>query len=119
MQFIICDDVVEPAVADAIERDLASPRFPWYYYANVNYGSRPPEGTPGQFRTDARFEDSFGFSSLLFPGSEPNSPQLEHPRKVFESFVRRYGLTATQMIRIKANLLVRSAPFHRYIETGP
>lgn len=110
MSVIVCDDFIEPAVADAIERDLSSPQFPWYYYANVNYGQlKRPENLPGQFGPDPRFEDSFGFSCLLFPGSEPNAPQLEHPRRVFETFVKRQGLTPTQMIRIKANLLVRSA----------
>ncbi|HEY1381373.1 MAG TPA: hypothetical protein VGF55_31520 [Gemmataceae bacterium] len=109
MRFIVCDDVVEPAVADAIEADLASPRFPWFFYANVNRGRRPPADTPGVFGADERFEDSFGFSSLLFPGNEPNSPWLRHPKAVFEGFAKRHGLTPTQMIRIKANLLVRSA----------
>ena len=70
MQFVVCDDVVEPAVADAIEREMASARFPWFFYANVNYRERPPEQMPGVFGGDARFEDSFGFSSLLFPGHE-------------------------------------------------
>lgn len=109
MRFIVCDDVVEPAVADAIEQAMASPRFPWFFYENVNFGRRPPEERPRTFSNDPRFEDSFGFSSLLFPGNEPNSPWLEHPRKVFESFAIRHGLAPTQMIRIKANLLVRSA----------
>jgi hypothetical protein len=109
MKIIVCDDVVEPAVADAIEREMSSPRFPWFFYANVNYGGKPPEDLPGKFQTDARFEDSFGFSSLLFPGNEPNSPWLAHPRQVFENFVKRNGLKPSQMIRIKANLLVRSA----------
>jgi hypothetical protein len=109
MRFIVCDDVVEPAIADAIEQDMSSPRFPWFFYANVNFGSRPPADRPGAFQTDARFEASFGFSSLLFPGNEPISPWLEYPKRVFEGFAKRHGLKPTQMLRIKANLLVRSA----------
>ena len=68
MQFIVCDDLVPPTVADAIEESMASHRFPWFFYANVNYGTKPPADRPVNFRGDTRFEDSFGFSSLLFPG---------------------------------------------------
>jgi hypothetical protein len=110
MQIITCDDLVPPSVADAIEREMASPRFPWFYYANVNYGDTPPTDRPGAYpQDDPRFEDSFGFSSLLFPGFEPTSPWLEHPKIVFEAFTKRHGLAPKQMVRIKANLLVRSA----------
>jgi hypothetical protein len=109
MQFIVCDDLVSPEAADAIERMMASPGFPWFYYANVNYGDKPPADRPGAYGADPRFEDSFGFSSLLFPGYEANSPWLEHPKLIFETFVKRHGLSPTQMVRIKANLLVRSA----------
>jgi hypothetical protein len=110
MEFVVCDDFIEPATADAFERLLASPRFPWSFYRNVNYGDgKPPADLPGVFGPDSRFEDSFGFSSLLFPGNEPNSPWLEYPRKVFETFMSRHGIKPSQMFRIKANLLVRSA----------
>src|SRR6266576_2429625 len=109
MQVIVCDDLVPPAAADAIEQAMSSPRFPWFYYANVNYGGKPPADRPGAYHGDPRFEDSFGFSSLLFPGNEPTSPWLEHPKLIFETFVKRHGLAPTQMVRIKANLLVRSA----------
>jgi hypothetical protein len=109
MQFIVCDDFLEPNAADAIERELASSQVPWFFYPNVNHRTRPPDGLPGMFPTDARFEDSFGFSSLLFPGSEPTAPWLTHPKLVFESFVKRHALTPTKMLRIKANLLVRTA----------
>jgi hypothetical protein len=109
MQFIVSDDVIEPAAANAAEQLFASPQFPWFFYANVNLGSRRPEDRPGAFPPDPRFEDSFGFSSLLFPGNEPTSPWLEHPKRVFESFARRHGIKATQMVRIKANLLTRSS----------
>jgi hypothetical protein len=109
MKFIVCDDVVEPAVADAIEESMSSHQFPWFFYANVNHGKKPPAGHTGVFHGDPRFEDSFGFSSLLFPGNEPHSPLLQRPRQVFEAFTKRHSLTPKQMIRIKANLLVRSA----------
>jgi|SRR5947209_14783142 len=109
MQFIQCDDLLEPAVADAIEQAMTSPRFPWFFYANVNYGTKPPAERPGTFGPDPRFEDSFGFSSLLFPGADPAAPWLEHPKLIFETFAKRHGLTPTKMLRIKANLLVRSA----------
>ncbi len=109
MQFIQCDDVLEPAAADEFERLMTSADFAWHYYANVNYRGPPPEGVPGIVRGDPRFEDSFGFSSLLFPGGDPNSPWLLHPRRVFERFAVRHGLRPTRMLRIKANLLVRSA----------
>ena len=109
MQFIVCDDVVEPAIADAIEQAMTSPAFPWFYYSDVNKAGARPAGLPGTFQKDDRFEDSFGFSSLLFPGNEPTSPWLQHPKTVFERFVKRHGLAPKQMFRIKANLLVRAA----------
>jgi hypothetical protein len=109
VQFIQCDDLVEPAVADAIERVMLSNQFPWYYYANVNYGVPPPEGHSVAFRGDERFEDSFGFASLIFPGNEPNSPWFEHAKRPLEAFLNRHGLVPTKLLRIKANLLVRSA----------
>jgi hypothetical protein len=105
----VCDDVIEPAVADAFERELTSHSFPWFFYTDVNHGSRPPEERPGAFGPDARFIDSFGFSTLLFPGQEPHSQWLQYPRTIFEAAVKRCDLKPTQMLRIKANMLVRSA----------
>jgi hypothetical protein len=113
VECLVLDDLVEPAVADAIERELTSPGFPWFFYADVNHGNRPPEDRPGAFGPDPRFADSFGFSSLLFPGNEPQSPPLQHPRTVFEAAMKRCGLKPTQVFRIKANLLVRSADSER------
>jgi hypothetical protein len=108
VQFIVCDDLLPAAVADAIEQSFVSPRFPWFFYSNVNHGAKPPADLPGVFQRDSRFEDSFGFSSLLFPGNEPTSPWLQHPKTVFEAFATRHTLVPKQMLRIKANLLVRS-----------
>jgi hypothetical protein len=109
MDFIQCDDLVEPAIADEIERSLSSITFPWHYYANVNYGARPPEGQPGVFQADSRFQNSFGFSSLIFPHEEPHSPLMEHPKHILEAFINKHGIRPKQLLRIKANLLVRSA----------
>ena len=47
MQIIVSDDVVDRPAADAVEQFFASPQFPWYFYANVNFGSKPPEDRPG------------------------------------------------------------------------
>jgi hypothetical protein len=119
MQFIQCDDVVEPSVADEIERGFASNKFPWYYYANVNYGAPPPVGRPRVFQDDPRFADSFGFSSLIFPSNQPNPPWFEHPKLILERFLNRHNIIPTQLLRIKANLLVRTAnprPFTPHVD---
>jgi hypothetical protein len=109
VRFIQCDDLVEPAAADAIERLMTSSKFPWNFYPNVNYTVPPPEGHPGVFGADERFQDSFGFASLIFPGNEPNSPWFDSARRLLEAFLNRHGLVPTKLLRIKANLLVRSA----------
>ena len=60
MQFIVCDDFVEPAVADEFERLMLSNQFPWFFYANVNYSVPPPEGrqSPTLLHDATRFRDS-------------------------------------------------------------
>jgi hypothetical protein len=109
VRFIQCDDVVPPAAADAIE-GLLSSEFPWYFFPNVNYGhARPPAGHPGIFGADARFKDSFGFSSPIFPGNPPGAPGFQHSKQVLEAFLNKHGIVPTRLVRIKANLLVRAA----------
>jgi hypothetical protein len=117
MQFIQCDDLVEPAVADEIERVVVSGGFPWYFQPNVNNNIRPEarKTHPTIISDDSRFEESFGFSHLIFPTQEPNSPWLQYPKQLFEAFLNKNRLRPTRLLRIKANLLVRcsSSP------TGP
>jgi hypothetical protein len=111
MQFIQCDDLVAPAVADEIERLMVSRGFPWYFQPNVNNNIRPEDrpSHPTVIFDESRFEESFGFAHLLFPTEDPNSPWLSYPRQLFEAFLNRYPLRPTRLLRIKANLLVRSA----------
>jgi hypothetical protein len=111
MQFIQCEDLVEPALADEIERLMVSGGFPWYFYTNVNSTVRPedrPTHTTVIF-DDSRYEESFGFSTLLFPTEEPNSPLFHYPKRLLELFLNRYQLRPQKLHRVKANLLVRSA----------
>src|SRR5882724_3485216 len=111
MQFIVCDDFVEPAVADEFERLMLSNQFPWFFYANVNYGTPPPEGhqSPTLIHDATRFQDSFGFAHLLFPGGPADAPWFAHSMNVLKLFLHKHGLTQKKLLRIKANLLVRSA----------
>lgn len=114
MRFIQCDDLVETAVADEIERVMLSGAFPWYFYSNVNSTVRP-EDRPAHTTViydDARFEESFGFSHLLFPNADSNSPSpwWQYPKLLFEAFLNKQRLLPTQLIRVKANMLLRSAP---------
>jgi hypothetical protein len=112
MQFIQCDDLVEPTVADEIERLMTSRGFPWFFYANVNNTLRPEErqAHPTVICDDPRFEESFGFSHLIFPTGEPGtpSPWMHYPKHLFEAFLNRHRLLPTKLLRVKANLLVRS-----------
>lgn len=111
MQFIQCDDLVQPPVADEIERTFLSRGFPWYFYPNVN-NSIPPEARqnhPTIITDESRYEESFGFSHLLFPTEQLNSPWMHYPKLLFEAFLNRYRLRPNRVLRIKANLLVRTA----------
>jgi hypothetical protein len=111
MQFIQCDDLVEPAVADQIEQLMTSRGFPWYFYANVNSTVRPEDRAAHTtvIFDDTRYEESFGFSHLLFPTDQPNAPWFQYPKHLFEVFLNRHRLMPTKLLRVKANLLVRSA----------
>lgn len=104
---IICDGVLPPAEADAVEQALTSPEIPWLFYANVNYAFPPPEGRPGVFQNDGRFRDSSGFSSLIFPNPQPNAAGFGQARLVLERFLNEHGVRPNRLIRIKANLLTR------------
>jgi hypothetical protein len=108
MRFVQYDQLVEPEIADAIEQLTISKKFPWYLFANVNYSSPACAGHAGIARDDPRFRESFGFSNLIFPGSRPNSSRFQLSKKIFAAFLNRQGLVSTNLLRIKANLLVRS-----------
>jgi hypothetical protein len=111
VRFIQCDDLVEPAVADEIERLMVSGGFPWYFQPNVNNTIRPEQRRdhPTVIADDPRFEESFGFSHVIFPTGEPNSPLFQYPKHLFEAFLNKHRLLPTKLIRVKANLLVRSS----------
>jgi hypothetical protein len=108
MNIVVCDDFLNTETQDEIERVFLGAKVPWYFYANVNYASPPPEGTPGQFPPDDRFRDASGFASLLFPSPQP-VPGFSSAKTVLEQFLSRQGFVPKQLIRIKANLLLRSA----------
>lgn len=86
MKFIQCDDVIEPAMADEFERMMTSDQFPWQYYANVNYSVPPPEGQRSKtlIHDEKRFLDSFGFSSVIYPGADSSSPWFDFPKRILE-----------------------------------
>jgi len=111
MQFIQCDDLVEPAVADEIERLMVSGGFPWFFYTNVNGTVRPEDRAGHQtvIFDESRYEESFGFSHLLFPTDQPNSPLFHYPKQLLGLFFNRYHIRPHKLLRVKANLLVRSA----------
>lgn len=122
MQFIQCDDLVEPAVAEEIERVTLSKAFPWFFYSNVNSTVRP-EDRPGHTTViydPATYGESFGFSHLLFPTEDAASPWLTHPKVLLETFLNRHRLMPTKLLRIKANMLVRTAgeqrPFAPHVD---
>jgi hypothetical protein len=121
MQFIQCDDLVAPDLAGEIERQFLSPGFPWFFYPNVNSTVRP-EDRPGHTTViydDTRYDESFGFSHLLFPTAEPAAPRLAQPKALLETFLNRHRLMPSQLIRVKANLLVRTAdpkPFSPHVD---
>jgi hypothetical protein len=122
MQFIQCDDFVEPAVADEIERIFTSSGFPWYFYPNVNSKVRPEDRAdhPTVIYDDTRYAESFGFSSLLFPTDEPNNELFRYPKQIFEQFLNYHRLRPERLLRVKANLLVRSVgdsrPFSPHVD---
>lgn len=109
MQFIVCDDVIDPAAADAFERMMLSDQFPWQYYANVNYRVRPSEA-PGRetlIQDATRFQESHGFSSVIYPGNE-DTHWFATPRRILDSFSEKNGFRIERLLRVKANLLVCS-----------
>ena len=119
MTLIQSDDFLPADVADEVERTFLSSKFAWNYYANVNYAAPPPEGHPGVFQNDGRFEESFGFASLIFPSPLPNAPGFDPARRVLEAFLSRNGVMPTQLLRIKANLLTRHTepkPFTPHVD---
>ena len=111
MQFIQCDDLVEPAVADEIEQFMLSRAFPWFFYSNVNSTVRPEDRAdhPTVIYDESRYQESFGFSHLLFPTEEPNYPLFEYPKRLFEQFLNKQRFRPERLLRVKANMLVRSA----------
>src|SRR5262249_52447019 len=120
VSFIQCDDVVDQALAIEIEKALTAIDFPWYYYGNVNYGSKPPADRPGVWGQDPRFKDSHGFSSLIFPVNGPPTPWFDYARRILETLLNKQSMRPTQLLRIKANLLVRAAgealPFTPHVD---
>lgn len=109
MNLIQADDFLPPASAEAIERFFLAHQFPWFYYANVNYGTPPPPEHRAAFHGDERFRDADGFASLIFPTPDAASAAFAHAKLVLEAFVNKHGIVPTRLLRIKANLLVRSA----------
>ncbi len=109
MRFIVCDDVIDAAAANDIERLMYG--FPWNYNPDVNYGVPPPnrEMNPGVIHGDPRFQDSHGFSNVIFPGMVQDAPWFKSSQFVLERFLVRNSVTAAKVMRIKANLLVRWA----------
>lgn len=109
MRFLVCDDVIDAAEADDLERLMHG--FAWNYYPDVNYGVPPPDHhlNPGVIHGDPRFQDSHGFSNVLFPGMPQESPWFQSAQTVLERFLVRNNVTAAKVKRIKANLLVRWA----------
>ena len=70
---------------------------------------------------EERFDESFGFAHLLFPSEhKPYSPWLEYPGRVLEAFIQRHGIVVGEVIRVKANLLVRTPgrvrPFSPHVD---
>lgn len=122
MTFIQCDDFVEPAVSEEIERLYLSRAFPWYFYANVNNTIRPEERHSHTtiIHDPTRYEESFGFSNLLFPTDDPNSELLKYPKFLLETFLNKHRIVPKQLMRIKANMLVRTAsesrPFAPHVD---
>jgi hypothetical protein len=109
MKFIQCDDFLTDGEADFLETMFSASNFPWGFFANVNYNRPPPEGIPGRYGKDPRFEDSFGFGSVIYPGAGPTEETLKYPMLAFQRFLQRHRIEAQQLIRLKANLLVQSA----------
>ena len=111
MQFIQCDELVESSIADEIEQLMMSRGFPWYFYPNVNNSIKPEDrrSHPTVICDESRYEESFGFSHLIFSADNTNSPWLRHPKQLFELFLNKHRLLPNKLLRIKANLLVRSA----------
>lgn len=122
MHFVQCDDLVEPAVADEIERLMVSGGFPWFFYPNVNSTVRREDrpNHPTVIYDDARFDESFGFSHLLYPSEEVNSPLFEFPKRIFDTFQEKNNFRTERLLRVKANLLVRAAassrPFSPHVD---
>src|SRR5262245_37289242 len=111
MHFVQCDDLVEPAIADEIERLMVSGGFPWFFYPNVNSNVRMEDrpNHPTVIYDDERFDESFGFSHLLFPSEDASSPLFAYPKRIFETFLDKNRFRAERLLRVKANLLVRAA----------
>src|SRR5262249_35118491 len=69
---------------------------------------------------ESRFADSFGFSSVLFPTDEPNNQLFHYPKMLFELFLNRHRFRPERLLRVKANLLTRTAlearPFSPHVD---
>lgn len=121
MHLVQCDDFLGPGVADRIEQLMESGGFPWFFYANVNSKVRPEDrpNHPTVIYDDARFDESFGFSHLLFPCDQANDELFAHPKQVFEAFLNKNNFRPERLLRVKANLLVRGGaarPFSPHVD---
>ncbi|MGB0907500.1 MAG: hypothetical protein ACPGVT_08400 [Maricaulaceae bacterium] len=93
----IIENAIPKQAQDEVESLLLSWNFPWFHYANTNYadmatrGDDVPQFTHGFIRDDAA-----------------NSEHEKIPRAI----LHHMGIDHTQILRAKANLLMREpAPF--------
>jgi hypothetical protein len=125
MTFFESDDFLDPKVQDQIEQVFLSPGFPWSFYDNLNT-NLPPEKRddtipPTMIFDDTQYADYFGFGHLIFPTPDQLSPWISAPKLILETFVNKFRLRPTRVVRIKANLLTRThlanpLPFRPHVD---
>ena len=109
MRFELVDDFLDATFANAFEELML--KFQWNYCQDVNYGTIPPnhQENPGVVFGDARFQSASGFSRAIFPGSPNDSPWFQQSQYILKAFLNKLGIHEATLVRIKANLLTRSA----------
>ncbi|WP_371397939.1 2OG-Fe(II) oxygenase [Fretibacter rubidus] len=93
----VFDSVIDAAGQEEIAGILLGWQFPWYHYANTNYGDKA-----------TRPDDVPQFTHGFIRENQKNSPLVQIPLVILE----KMQIPASNILRAKANLLMREpAPF--------
>ncbi len=88
----IIENALSPAHQKELRDVLLNWQFPWYYYANTNYGTQERRG-----------DDVPQFTHGFIRENTPNSPLAHVPLAILKAM----GIPSDQILRAKANLVMR------------